>query len=67
MWAAGDVCGGGGYVWATWWQVVVEVVVWDEEGSRVTVCDARDFWITNARALTLVLALAPKFIPYTIL
>ena len=27
LWAAGDVCGGGGYVWATWWQVVVEVVV----------------------------------------
>ena len=27
LWAAGDVCGGGGYVWVTWWQVVVEVVV----------------------------------------
>ena len=27
LWAAGDVCGGGGYVWAMWWQVVVEVVV----------------------------------------
>ena len=27
LWAPGDVCGGGGYVWATWWQVVVEAVV----------------------------------------
>ena len=41
--------------WLRWW-------LWDEEGSRVTVCDACDFWIT--------LALVPKFalsIPYTIL
>ena len=56
-------CGRRGGRWLLrWW-------LWDEvEGSRVTVCDACDFWITNARALTN--ALAPKFalsIPYTIL
>ena len=27
LWVARDVCGAGGYVWAMWWQVVVEVVV----------------------------------------
>ena len=27
LWAAGDVCGGGVYMWAMWWQAIVEVVV----------------------------------------
>ena len=44
LWAARDVYGGGCYEWATWWWLL-----WDEEGSHVTVCDAFDFWIMNAR------------------
>ena len=67
--------GGGVVCGQPWMFVVVEVTcgrrggrwllrwwLWDEEGSRVTVCDMCDFWV--------MLALAPKFalsIPYTIL
>ena len=27
LWAARDVCGGGCYEWATWWQAIVGLVV----------------------------------------
>ena len=55
-------CGRRGGRWLLrWW-------LWDEEESCVTICDACDFWIRTARALTN--ALTPKFalsILYTIL
>ena len=35
-------CGQRGGRWWLWWWL------WDDEGSRVTVCDVCDFWITNA-------------------
>ena len=68
LWAAADVCGGRGYVGRRGGRWLLRWWLWDEEGSRVTVCDACDFWITNVRTLTN--ALVPKFalsIPYTIL
>lgn len=48
FWAAGVVCGGGGYLSVMWWQgalIVVEVVV-DEQRSCVTLHDKCDVWIS---------------------
>ena len=51
LWATWVISGGGGYLWVGWWHgtLVVEVV-WDEERSHVTICDACDFGSTFGRA-----------------
>ena len=52
----------GGKPLLSWW-------LWDEEGSRVTVCDTCDFGInvlTRARDHAWI-TLAPKFVAYTVL
>ena len=52
----------GGTPLLSWW-------LWDEEGSRVTICDTCDFGInvpTRARDRAWI-TLAPKFVAYTVL